>query len=162
VKKLFSVITRSPEETARLGMVLGSLLNAGDMICLEGDLGAGKTCFAQGVARGMGIDGPVSSPTFTLVNEYYGELTLYHLDVYRLNSPDELEDLGYEEIFYGDGVTLLEWAERVQEVLPAERLEVRINRQPGEEATRVIEISPRGERYEMLVEELKSVVRFGD
>ena len=159
---MFSVITRSPEETARLGMVLGSLLNAGDMICLEGDLGAGKTCFAQGVARGMGIDGPVSSPTFTLVNEYYGELTLYHLDVYRLNSPDELEDLGYEEIFYGDGVTLLEWAERVQEVLPAERLEVRINRQPGEEATRVIEISPRGERYEMLVEELKSVVRFGD
>lgn len=158
---MFSVITHSPEETARLGMVLGLLLRAGDMICLIGDLGAGKTCFAQGVARGMGIEGPVSSPTFTLVNEYYGELILYHLDVYRLNSPDELEDLGYEEIFYGDGVTLLEWAERVQEALPDERLEVSIKRQPGEEDARVIEISPRGERYGILVEELKSVVRSG-
>ncbi|MGI6492256.1 MAG: tRNA (adenosine(37)-N6)-threonylcarbamoyltransferase complex ATPase subunit type 1 TsaE [Pelotomaculum sp.] len=162
MKRLFSVITHSPEETARLGMVLGALLRAGDMICLEGDLGAGKTCFAQGVARGMGIEGPVSSPTFTLVNEYYGELILYHLDVYRLNSSDELEDLGYEEIFYGDGVTLLEWAERVQEALPAERLEVRIKRQPDEEAARVIEISSRGERYGLLVEELKSIVRSGD
>lgn len=159
---MLSIITKSPEETARIGMMLGALLKAGDIVCLQGELGAGKTCFAKGVARGMGIESPVTSPTFTLVNEYHGELTLYHLDVYRLNGPFEMDDLGYEEFFYGEGVTLVEWAERVREVLPEERLEVLINRDTEGEDFREIRMIPHGDRYRLLVEEMMAVVRSGN
>ncbi|MDD4236970.1 MAG: tRNA (adenosine(37)-N6)-threonylcarbamoyltransferase complex ATPase subunit type 1 TsaE [Desulfotomaculaceae bacterium] len=152
------MITKSPEETARIGLMLGSFLRAGDIVCLQGELGAGKTCFAKGVARGMGIEGPVTSPTFTLVNEYHGELTLYHLDVYRLNGSDDMDDLGYEEFFYGDGVTLVEWAERVREVLPEERLDIFIDRGTEGDECREIRIIPCGDRYRLLVEELMAVV----
>jgi len=157
-----STTTKSPVETARIGMLLGSLLRVGDIVCLQGELGAGKTCLAQGVARGMGIEGPVTSPTFTLVNEYHGKLTLYHMDLYRLNSSSEMDDLGYEEYFYGDGVTLVEWAERVQELLPVERLEIHINRGTEGEEFREIRLIPRGNRYRQLVEELMSVVCSGN
>ncbi|WP_427910073.1 tRNA (adenosine(37)-N6)-threonylcarbamoyltransferase complex ATPase subunit type 1 TsaE [Pelotomaculum schinkii] len=160
MKRLFYTNTKSPEETARIGMMLGSFLTAGDIVCLQGELGAGKTCFAQGVARGMGIEDPVTSPTFNLVNEYHGKLTLYHLDVYRLNGPGDLDDLGYEDIFYGDGVTLIEWAERVREALPAERLEILINRGTQDEF-REIRMLPRGDRYRLVVEGLMSVVCSG-
>ena len=158
---MLSKITKSPEETARIGMILGTLLKAGDIVCLQGDLGAGKTCFAKGVARGMGIESPVTSPTFTLVNEYHGELTLYHLDVYRLNGSCEMDDLGYEEFFYGEGVTLVEWAERVLDTLPAERLEVLIDRGTEGENFREIKMIPRGDRYRLLIEELMADVCSG-
>jgi tRNA threonylcarbamoyladenosine biosynthesis protein TsaE len=114
VKKVPALLTYAPEDTAELGRKLGGLLLAGDLICLIGELGAGKTSFAQGVARGLGVEGQVRSPSFTLIHEYYGRLPLYHLDLYRLNDPSELEDLGYEEYFYGDGVALVEWADRVR------------------------------------------------
>lgn len=159
---MFSTITNSPEETTRLGMQLGLLLKAGDIVCLQGELGAGKTCFAKGVAQGLGIEDPVTSPTFTLVNEYHGTLTLYHLDVYRLNGPGEMDDLGYEEYFYGDGVALVEWAERVRDVLPAERLEIFINRGTESEVCREIKMNPLGDRYRLLVEELIAVVCSGN
>lgn len=159
---MFSTITKSPEETARIGRMLGLLLRAGDIVCLQGELGAGKTCFAQGVARGMGIEGPVTSPTFTLVNEYHGDLTLYHLDVYRLNGSGEMDDLGYEEFFYGDGVTLVEWAERVREVLPSERLEILIDRVAEGDEFRELRMIPWGDRYRLLVEELMTVVCSGN
>lgn len=159
---MFSTITNSPEETTRLGMQLGLLLKAGDIVCLQGELGAGKTCFAKGVAQGLGIEDPVTSPTFTLVNEYHGTLTLYHLDVYRLNGPGEMDDLGYEEYFYGDGVALVEWAERVRDVLPAERLEVFINRGTESDVCREIKMIPLGDRYRLLVEELIAVVCSGN
>lgn len=159
---MFSTITKSPEETSRIGMLLGSFLKAGDIVCLQGELGAGKTCFAKGVARGMGIEGPVTSPTFTLVNEYHGELPLYHLDVYRLNGPGEMDDLGYEEYFYGDGVTLVEWAERVRDVLPEERLEIFINSGTDGDECREIKMIPLGDRYRLLVEELMAVVCSGN
>lgn len=156
------IYTSSPEETAAVGEKLAPLLRAGDVICLNGDLGAGKTRFAQGVARGLGVEGPVTSPTFTLINEYQGRLPLFHMDVYRLGDPLELEDLGYEEYFYGDGVTLLEWAERAGKLLPAERLDIYLKRRPEGEDLRMITTEPRGERYRRLVEELMTVVRTGN
>lgn len=102
----------SADETRRLGALLGGLLQAGDVILLHGDLGAGKTAFAQGIGDGLGVPGAVSSPTFTLLKEYAGRLPLYHFDLYRLDDPDELEALGFEQYFYGEGVAVVEWAER--------------------------------------------------
>jgi tRNA threonylcarbamoyladenosine biosynthesis protein TsaE len=158
---LIVIETSSPEETGILGEKLGSFLRAGDMICLYGGLGAGKTRFAQGIALGMGIEGAVTSPTFTLINEYYGRLPLFHMDVYRLNSAMEMEDLGYEEYFYNGGVTLVEWAEKIIELIPEERLDITISRCPAREDSRQIAFSPRGERYRLLIKELMAVVRPG-
>lgn len=159
---MFVIYTSSPEETAVLGEKLAAHLKAGDLVCLNGDLGAGKTRFAQGLARGLGVAGPVTSPTFTLINEYQGRLPLYHMDVYRLGDPLELEDLGYEEYFYGGGVTLVEWGELVEELLPEERLDLRIARCPAGEELRQITAAPRGERYRLLVEELMADVCAGN
>ncbi|MCL6634423.1 MAG: tRNA (adenosine(37)-N6)-threonylcarbamoyltransferase complex ATPase subunit type 1 TsaE [Peptococcaceae bacterium] len=159
---LFLLKTLTPEETAGVGEKLAAFLRAGDVICLIGQLGAGKTRFAQGLARGLGVDGPVNSPTFTLINEYRGRLPLYHMDVYRLGDPSEMEDLGYEEYFYGDGVTVVEWADLVAGLLPAERLDVYLNSCPEGEEMREIAMAPRGERYRRLVEELMAVVRAGN
>jgi tRNA threonylcarbamoyladenosine biosynthesis protein TsaE len=153
--------TSSPEETGLIGEKLGFLLRAGDMICLYGGLGAGKTCFAQGIARGLGIKETVTSPTFTLINEHYGRLPFFHMDVYRLDSIMEMDDLGYEEYFCNGGVTLIEWAEKINELLPEERLDVKINRCPAGEDIRQIDFSPLGERYRLLVKELMAVVRTG-
>ncbi len=157
-----TLITSSPEETAGVGQKLGGLLLAGDVICLNGELGAGKTKFAQGVARGLGVESPVKSPSFTLIHEYRGRLPFYHMDVYRLNDPLELEDLGYEEYFYGDGVTLLEWADQVRGLLPDERLDIYIDRRPEGEDCRELKVKPKGERYRRLVEELMTVACAGN
>ena len=151
--------TAAPEETKQLGEKLAQLLEGGEVICLNGDLGAGKTAFSQGVARGLGVDGPVTSPTFTLINEYIGRLPLYHFDVYRLGGPEEMDDLGYEEYFYGQGVCLVEWAKLVEEVLPQERLEINMTREEDSEETRLILFNPLGRRYQQLVEELVKHVR---
>lgn len=159
---MFVIKTSSAKGTADFGEKLGLSLCSGDVICLYGDLGAGKTVFAQGVARGLDIEGPVTSPTFTLINEYQGRLPLYHMDVFRLGSLLEMEDLGYEEFFYGDGITLVEWADKVNELLPGDRLDVFINRCPEGEDLREITLGPRGERYQRLVRELITVVRAGN
>lgn len=156
------VETRSEDETRLLGKKLGSLLCPGDVICVKGDLGAGKTRLAQGVARGLGIEEPVTSPTFTLINEYAGRVPFYHIDAYRLGGPDELREVGCEEYFYGDGVTLLEWPDRVSELLPAERLDVEITYDPARDGWRRFSFVPRGGRYVNLVEELVTLVRAGD
>ncbi|TYO96193.1 tRNA (adenosine(37)-N6)-threonylcarbamoyltransferase complex ATPase subunit type 1 TsaE [Desulfallas thermosapovorans] len=153
--------TNSAGETVRLGTILGGLLQAGDVITLNGDLGAGKTCFTSGVARGLGINRRVTSPTFTLINEYNGRLPFYHLDVYRLTSPEELEDLGYEEYFYGSGVTIIEWAEQIERYLPSERLDIFIEKRPANEEGRILKLIPRGIRHNKLVEELMHYVRAG-
>ena len=102
----------SPDATHALGERLGRLLQSGDVVLLTGDLGAGKTALAQGIARGLGVVGPVSSPTFTILKEYAGRIPLYHFDLYRIEHPDELEALGFADYFYGDGVSVVEWAER--------------------------------------------------
>ena len=113
--------TGSPEATRDLGRLLGEFAVAGLVVLLNGDLGAGKTCFAQGVASGLEVSSasPVTSPSYTLLNIHQGRLPLYHFDLYRLSQVDDLTDLGYDDFAEGDGLTLVEWADRMTEVLPA-------------------------------------------
>ena len=127
-KKSFSIISHSPEFTRDLGEKIGKIINPGSVIALCGDLGSGKTVFAQGLAKGLGIKSIVTSPTFVIINEYEGRLPFYHIDTYRLLSPEDMQNLGYEEYFYGDGVTAIEWAQRIEELLPEEylRLDFRV------------------------------------
>lgn len=111
--------TKGPEETFALGEELGRKARAGQVYCLNGDLGVGKTVFTQGFAKGLGIEEPVNSPTFTIVQEYEkGRLKLYHFDVYRIGDVEEMDEIGYEDCFYGDGVCLIEWSNLIEEILP--------------------------------------------
>ena len=121
------VISRSPDETAALGRQLAETLSSGDVIALYGPLGSGKTCFAQGVGRGLGVTEPITSPTFTLIQEYPGRMPLYHLDLYRLETHRELRELGLEEYFYGAGVCLVEWADHGAAFLPDRRWDVHLD-----------------------------------
>ncbi|WP_321530965.1 tRNA (adenosine(37)-N6)-threonylcarbamoyltransferase complex ATPase subunit type 1 TsaE [uncultured Desulfuromonas sp.] len=111
---LLDLNSTSEQQTRRFGIALGKLLPRGSLVLLHGDLGAGKTCLAAGIARGVGVDPgvPITSPTYTLLNCYEGRLPLYHFDLYRLAGEEELEDLGFDEYFHGDGVALVEWPER--------------------------------------------------
>ncbi len=117
---------KTQQETEALANKLSQKVNRGDIICLTGDLGAGKTTFTQAFARGFGVEDYVSSPTFTIINEYQGRLPLYHFDVYRLENSKAMEDIGYEEYFYGDGVCIIEWASLIQDILPMSHLWVDI------------------------------------
>ena len=111
--------TTSPDETIAKGRSFIDTLSIGDVVCLRGDLGAGKTHFVKGMAEGLGVDGDeVSSPTFTLINEYYGDKILYHFDCYRMKSEREALEIGAEEYFYGEGVTVIEWPERITSLIP--------------------------------------------
>ncbi len=121
-----TVVSRSPEETRAIGARLGRGLGPGAVVGCIGELGAGKTCFLQGLAAGLGVTSPVTSPTFVLVNHYRGRLPVYHLDAYRTVSLGELLDLGVEEMFHGDGVTIIEWADKLLPLLPPAALIVRI------------------------------------
>lgn len=121
--------TRSPEETFRLGRKLGEAALPGQVFTLTGDLGTGKTVFTQGFAKGLGIEEPVNSPTFTIVQVYdEGRLPLYHFDVYRIGDVEEMEEVGFEDYVMGDGVSLIEWAELISEILPEKRTAVRIEK----------------------------------
>lgn len=112
-------ISHSPEETYQIAKDLGKSANAGDVFCLIGDLGVGKTLFSQGFAKGLGIEESVNSPTFTIVQEYEeGRLPLYHFDVYRIDDSEEMEEVGFIDMIYGDGVSLIEWANLIEDVLP--------------------------------------------
>ncbi|MFG6497582.1 tRNA (adenosine(37)-N6)-threonylcarbamoyltransferase complex ATPase subunit type 1 TsaE [Fictibacillus sp. UD] len=142
--------TKSAEETMSFAEKLGSILQKGDVLTLAGDLGAGKTTFTKGLAKGLGITRTVNSPTFTIIKEYKGRLPLYHMDVYRLEDSDE--DLGFEEYFSGDGVCVVEWAVFIEEYLPEERLELVILHKGDEE--REIQVTPIGNRYEERVKEI--------
>ena len=142
--------TNSPEETRELGERLGCEVQPGTVILLSGDLGAGKTCFAQGVARGLSVPGeiPVTSPSYTLLNVHYGRIPLYHFDLYRLSQVDDLTDLGYDDFAEGDGLTLVEWADRMTGALAAS-LSVYIER-VGEEK-RLVRVSASDERGKILL-----------
>ncbi len=124
----FTIATHSENETRRLGFLLGTLAHPGDIIALRGDLGAGKTRFVQGFGRGLDIpaDEVINSPTFTLVNQYQGRLTCYHIDLYRLSSAAEAGTLGLDDFFYNDGVSLVEWADRLGNNLPAEYIDIEL------------------------------------
>jgi tRNA threonylcarbamoyladenosine biosynthesis protein TsaE len=138
--------TTSADHTRALGAALGAVLRPGDVVLLAGDLGAGKTTFAQGVAAALGVDGPVTSPTFTIVHEYDGRIPLVHVDVYRLETLAELHDLGFEEIVDDARVTLVEWGDMVAQALPTDRLLVRLELVVDDDE-RFVTFVPHGARW---------------
>lgn len=151
MNETYKIETHSELETMQLAEKLALLLKAGDVITLEGDLGAGKTTFTKGLAQGLGIQRTVSSPTFTIVKEYVGELPLYHMDVYRLENSDE--DIGFDEYFQGNGVTVIEWAHFIEEFLPSELMNINITF--VDEHTRLLELTSIGPHYVRILNELK-------
>ena len=121
--------TYGPRETFALGKKMGEEAEAGQVICLNGDLGVGKTVFTQGFAEGLGSEGTVNSPTFTILQEYDdGRLPFYHFDVYRIGDVSEMDEIGYEDCFYGDGVSLIEWSELIEEILPDDVITITIEK----------------------------------
>ncbi|MRR52995.1 MAG: tRNA (adenosine(37)-N6)-threonylcarbamoyltransferase complex ATPase subunit type 1 TsaE [Deltaproteobacteria bacterium] len=153
---MFSFVSTSVVETVALGRELGKRLLPGDFIALIGDLGAGKTHFVQGVAAGDDVPPEicVTSPSYTLLNEYSGRIPLYHFDLYRLHGDGDIQELGFEEYFYGDGVCLVEWAERLDQELPDKNLKIVFSQL--DETTRKIDFYCHGSRYEKIVDELFS------
>ena len=144
--------THSPEETQELGKALGKLSRSGDVFLLVGELGTGKTCLTQGIARGLDIREYTLSPTFVIMREMYGRLPLYHIDLYRLDNIEEIDDLGLDDYFYGEGVCVVEWAGKGLAVMPLEHLLVEITHQPG--TVRHFRLQPSGQRYVELLPEL--------
>ena len=145
MKTEFFLAVREPAETMLCGEIMGKLIPPGSTVGLSGDLGAGKTVFAKGIARGLGIEREPNSPTFVIMNGYEGETPLFHFDAYRLSGSAEFEDIGYEEFFYGDGVSVVEWAEKIGDVLPADAVIIDIRRaEDGDENSREIRITGGG------------------
>ena len=150
-------IVDSVEKTMNIGRQIGSLVNKGDILCLTGDLGTGKTHISKGIAEGLEITDHITSPTFNIVNEYHsGRLTLYHFDVYRVNDPDEIEAIGFDEYRFGEGVSLIEWANYIEDLIPEEYIHIKIEKLPEMgENFRKITINGFGDRYNY-IKEIKS------
>ena len=154
---MFSIISASTEQTEDVGRLLGAMLEPGDLVCLFGDLGAGKTHFSYGIAQGLQVrDQYITSPTFTLVNEYQGRIPFYHIDLYRLKEPSELEGIGFEEYIDSDGATVIEWAERAEGELPDEKLNIYLS--DVSENSRELGFLAEGARYEKLLEALRKSI----
>ncbi len=151
------IISHSPEQTKNIGKEIGKIAFRGSVIALCGELGSGKTVFVKGLAEGLEVDSFVTSPTFVIINEYSGKLPLYHFDVYRLKAED-LYELGYEEYFYGDGVTVIEWACKINNLLPDEHL--RVEFEYINESERQISLIGYGESYVEIIKKVRSLVRF--
>lgn len=160
-KNTLEFISRSPEQSRRIGMRLGAILNPGDLVCLQGDLGAGKTTLVQGLAQGWGSLDAVSSPTFIIVNMYRrpDKSQLFHLDTYRLESASEAEMLDLDEML-ATGSLVIEWPERIESVLPKERLWVNLDYIAEEQ--RSLQFKAQGARYEEIMEELRKSAFGGD
>ncbi len=150
--KELTLATHGPRQTQSLGELLGRLARPGDVLLLVGTLGAGKTCLVQGMARGLDIHDSVTSPTFTLIREYRGRLSLYHVDCFRIDNPQETDELGLEDYLIGTGVCVIEWADKVMEALPPEHLMVNI--QYAGDRDRTLRLQAHGPRYEQLLDEL--------
>lgn len=146
-------IVDTADSTMKLGRKLGELVHSGDIICITGDLGAGKTHFTKGVAQGLEINEPITSPTFTIVNEYEGRLKLHHFDVYRVCDPDEIEAIGFDEYIFSDAVSIIEWSNFIEELIPREHIWVDIKKGPelGMDF-RKISINYYGDRYDYMKE----------
>ncbi|WP_071461342.1 tRNA (adenosine(37)-N6)-threonylcarbamoyltransferase complex ATPase subunit type 1 TsaE [Bacillus massilinigeriensis] len=144
----YTFISKSPNETHAFSKRLAGYLFPGTVITLEGDLGAGKTTFTKGLAEGLGITRTVNSPTFTIIKEYEGRLKLYHMDVYRVE--DEFEELGFDEYFSSDGVSVVEWAHLIEGQLPDQRLDIQLYH--AENQARRLELKPVGRKYEQICE----------
>lgn len=140
------------EKTIKLGILLGSLLKVKDVICLDGDLGAGKTHFSKGIAKGMTIEDDITSPTFTIVQEYEGMIPLLHFDVYRIADSEEMYYIGYEDYLKRDAVSIIEWSKLIEDILPLNRLEIKISY--NLEGGRDFEFISYGKRHEILLKEL--------
>ena len=154
--RVLTVTTVSPEQTQRLGHAAGELARAGDVFLLSGPLGAGKTCFTQGLARGLGVEGYVRSPTFVLMTRHYGRLTLHHIDLYRIGSLEEAWDLGLDEQLFDTGVCVIEWAERAEELLPEQGIWLDFKYGPSEDC-REIEVDTESPRYDDLLARFRCV-----
>jgi tRNA threonylcarbamoyladenosine biosynthesis protein TsaE len=155
----FDAVSHSPAQTFAIGERLGKLLGPGDVVCLQGELGTGKTCLTQGIGAGLGVAGIINSPTFVFANEYpssSGGPYLYHIDLYRVSSFAEVLGLGLEDYIYGDGVTVIEWADRAVEVLPPERLWVTLDYTDHMKRTLIFEAI--GDHYNDIVDSLKRAV----
>ncbi len=148
------IILNNLQDTDKVGKIIGENLHAGSVICLEGDLGAGKTTLTQSIAKGMMIDDYVTSPTFTIIKEYSGRLNLYHMDAYRLESEDDMIDLGYDEYINSDGVCIIEWASNIKGLIPKSAITITITID-YESQKRYLDITGNGEQFDILIESLK-------
>lgn len=154
----FAIETKDETETMWLGELLGALVEPGDVLLLEGELGAGKTTFTKGLAKGLGIENVIKSPTYTLIREYTkGRLPLYHMDVYRLEEVGG-DDMGLEEYFYGNGVSVVEWSTFIAEDLPPHYLKINLDRSGEFLENRTLTFHPQGERYMQIVQDLREKV----
>ncbi|WP_408955566.1 tRNA (adenosine(37)-N6)-threonylcarbamoyltransferase complex ATPase subunit type 1 TsaE [Natroniella sp. ANB-PHB2] len=145
--------TNNPEETFNLGKEIGKRLTHGGIVCLQGDLGAGKTVLAKGICRGLGVEEEITSPTYKVVNEYRGKLKVYHMDLYRIKNEEELYDVGFEDYLYsGEGVTIIEWPDKAGVLMPDNYLDINLR---GEGNWREIRIIPQANKFIELVAELK-------
>lgn len=145
--RTYEITTTSEDMTKEISAQLGKMLRAGDIITLEGDLGAGKTTFTKGLAVGMEVERIVTSPTFTIIKQYVGRLPLYHIDAYRLEHSEE--DIGFDEYFYGEGVSVVEWAKFIEDYLPENRLAITLYF--VDEMTRKLTFTPTNEHYEQIL-----------
>lgn len=147
-------IVNSIEETTRLGFNLGKLLNSGDIVCLTGDLGTGKTHITKGIAKGLDINDTITSPTFTIVNEYdTGRLKLNHFDVYRVSDPDEIYAIGFDDYIFSDAVSIIEWANYIEEILPKDYIHIHLTKDLSKgENYRKITLKYYGDRYNYIKE----------
>lgn len=147
------LICQSIEDTFKIGEKIGELCKPSDIICLNGDLGTGKTHLTKGIAKGLEIDDNITSPTFNIVNEYDGRLKLYHFDVYRVNDPDEIAAIGFDEYIFGEGVSVIEWSNLIEELIPNEHVEINIEKIPGDDIhKRKVSINYIGKRYDYIKE----------
>jgi tRNA threonylcarbamoyladenosine biosynthesis protein TsaE len=158
---MLKIISKSADQTYKLGESLGKVLTPGDIVCLTGDLGAGKTAFTKGIGIGLDIKEFITSPTYTIINEYNGRIPLFHFDVYRLEGVEEMYELGYEEYFFGDGAVVIEWADIVKDIIPQERLWITILR-GKEEDNREIIFDASGDRYQKVIKELEQYADISD
>jgi len=153
-----TIITKRPEETKKLGEEVSKLARPGDLLAFYGELGAGKTCFIQGISQQLKVKDYVTSPSFTIINEYQGKIPIYHFDLFRLNTAEEIFELGYEEYFYGEGLTVIEWAEKIEQLLPKEHLKIDIKFK--DHYKRTISFIPQGDRFKKILKELSKIENF--
>lgn len=145
------IYLKNEEKTSETGYRLGQLLNKGDVVCLIGDLGAGKTTITKSIAKALEVDDYITSPTFTIVNEYDGKYPLYHFDVYRISSSEDMYEIGFEEYLYGDGICIIEWANLIEDILPDEYINIELN---YKDEGREMIITTHGKRYENIIKEI--------
>ncbi len=149
----------SPEQTQLLGKRLGEIVQEGDVVLLEGDLGTGTTCLIQGIAHLLCIKQYAFSPSYLLIREYYWRMPLYHIDLYRLNNVEEIDDLGLEEYLYGNGICVIEWAKKGLPVLPRDYLLIELSYVSTYETHRNVNLNPRGKRYSDLLQQFTLIIK---